>query len=137
MTPSRRSTLALPGTLVASAAVLGACNRNAPIVQESGADSIGRAGLAQRADQIRAAGASLGWRMDSRGPGLMRGTLDLRSHQAVVDIPFDQQRFMIRYVSSSNLNYDGTTIHRNYNSWVQNLQNAIITQSASSSTARR
>jgi hypothetical protein len=128
VTPSRRSTLALAGALVASAAVLGACNRNAPIVQETGADFIGRASLAQRADQIRAAGASLGWRMDSRGPGLMRGTLDLRSHQAVVDIPYDQQRFTIRYVTSSNLNYDGTSIHPNYNSWVQNLQRAIMAQ---------
>jgi len=64
-------------------------------------------------------------------PGLMRAPLDIRSHQALVDIPFDARRFSIRYVSSSNLDYDGVVIHRNYNGWVQNLQNAIVEQSAS------
>jgi hypothetical protein len=123
---TRRTTLVMA---LGAVAALGAC-RNAPILQETSADFVGRASLAQRADQIRAAGASLGWRMESRGPGLMRGTLDLRSHQAVVDIPYDPQHFRIRYVSSTNLNYDGTTIHRNFNSWVQNLQAAIVTQSA-------
>jgi len=66
--------------------------------------------------------------MAAQGPGAIRGTLNLRTHQAVVDIPHDTQRFGIRYVSSSNLDYDGTGIHRNYNSWVQNLQNAIMAQ---------
>ena len=82
------------------------------------------------ADQIRRAGAGLGWRMEPQGAGLMRGTLDLRTHQAVVAIPYDTQRFSIRYVSSSNLDYDGRAIHRNYNSWVRNLQNAIMAQPA-------
>jgi hypothetical protein len=68
--------------------------------------------------------------MEPQGPGLMRGMLNLRTHQAVVDIPYDTQRFSIRYVSSSNLDYDGNAIHRNYNSWVQNLQNAIVAQPA-------
>lgn len=124
---TRRAALAT--TAFGLVAALGACNRNAPIVAETGGDFIGRATLAQRADQIRAAGASLGWRTESQSPGLMRGTLDLRSHQAVVDISYDVQRFMIRYVSSTNLNYDGTTIHQNYNSWINNLQNAIVRQS--------
>ena len=68
--------------------------------------------------------------MEPQAPGLVRGTLNLRTHQAVVDIPYDTQRFSIRYVSSSNLDYDGRVIHRNYNSWVQNLQNAIMAQPA-------
>ena len=68
--------------------------------------------------------------MEPLAPGLVRGTLNLRAHQAVVDIPYDAQRFGIRYLSSSNLDYDGRSIHRNYNSWVQNLQNAIMAQPA-------
>lgn len=126
MPPTRRC-LALASLLAVTA--LGAC-RNAPIVAETGADFIGRASISQRADQIRLAGSSLGWRMESLRTGLMRGTLDLRSHQAIVEIPFDTQRFQIRYVASTNLDYDGSTIHRNYNSWVQNLQSAIVAQSA-------
>ena len=126
-TRSRRTTL-VAATVLAAAAALGACTRTAPI-QEGGGEFVGHATLAQRADQIRRAGASLGWVMESHGPGLMRGTLNLRSHQAVVDIPYDTRRFSIRYVSSSNLDYNGAVIHRNYNSWVQNLQNAIVVQS--------
>ncbi|MBD0275186.1 MAG: hypothetical protein ICV73_25080 [Acetobacteraceae bacterium] len=113
----------------AGAAALAACARTAPI-QEGGGEFIGRGTLSQRADQIRRAGAGLGWRMEPQGPGLVRGTLNLRTHQAVVAIPYDTQRFSIRYVSSSNLDYDGRAIHRNYNSWVQNLQNAIMAQPA-------
>jgi hypothetical protein len=114
------------------AAALAACARTAPI-QQGGGEFIGRGTLAQRADQIRRAGAGLGWRMEPQAPGLVRGTLNLRAHQAVVDIPYDTQRFSIRYVSSSNLDYDGRSIHRNYNSWVQNLQNAIVAQPAAGS----
>lgn len=124
MTATRRG-LVLSTALGATA--LAACTRTVPI-QEGGGEFIGRGTLAQRADQIRRAGAGLGWRMEAQGPGAIRGTLNLRTHQAVVDIPHDTQRFGIRYVSSSNLDYDGTGIHRNYNSWVQNLQNAIMAQ---------
>jgi hypothetical protein len=46
----------------------------------------------------------------------------------VVDIPYSAKSYSITYKSSSNLNYDGTTIHSNYNGWVQNLHKAINTQ---------
>ncbi|MEN0074928.1 MAG: hypothetical protein AAGC69_11110 [Paracraurococcus sp.] len=124
--PSTRR--ALPILALLAAGGLAACNRTAPI-QDGGGSFIGQATLNQRGDQIRRAGAELGWAMEPRGPGLMRGTLNLRTHQAVVDIPYDTRRFSIRYVSSSNLDYDGRVIHRNYNSWVQNLQNGIIVES--------
>lgn len=127
MTTSRRSLAALG---LVAAATLGACARTVPMVNQTGAEFLGRASLPQRGDQIRAAAASLGWATESRGPGLVRATLNLRGHQAVVDIPYDQQRFRIHYVSSSNLEYDGVNIHRNYNSWIQNLQNAIVSRSA-------
>ncbi|GGG34166.1 hypothetical protein GCM10010964_22650 [Caldovatus sediminis] len=84
--------------------------------------------LAQRANQIRRAGAGRGWQMQEIRPGLIRGTLVLRDHLAVVDIPYDAQRFSIRYADSRNLLYDGASIHRNYNSWVQNLANDIVAQ---------
>ena len=124
MTPTRRTLL----TAGLAAGALGACARTAPVYQ-GGGEFVGRGSLAQRGDEIRRAGAQLGWVMESQGPGLMRGTLNLRTHQAVVDIPYDQRRFSIRYAGSTNLDYDGTSIHRNYNGWVQNLQNAIIVQS--------
>jgi hypothetical protein len=116
--------------LIAFGAViaLAACAQPAPI-QEGAGEFVGRGTLSQRAAEIRRAGAGLGWVMQEQGPGLMRGTLNLRTHQAVVDIPYDTRRFSIRYVSSANLDYTGSTIHRNYNTWVRNLQNAIVVQS--------
>ncbi|MBL6457035.1 hypothetical protein JMJ55_16995 [Belnapia sp. T6] len=120
----RRSLVIAP---VMALALMG-CQRAVPIV-EGGGTFAGQASLAQRGAEIRRAGAGLGWIMQDQGPGLMRGTLNLRSHQAVVDIPYDTRRFTIRYVTSSNLDYGGGTIHRNYNSWVRNLQNAILVQS--------
>ena len=126
MKRTRRGLVA--AALLAGTALAG-CARTAP-VQDGGGEFLVRATLPQRADQIRAAGASLGWRIESEGPGVMRGTLLLRSHQAVVQIPYDTQRFAIHYVSSTNLDYENGLIHRNYNGWVQNLQNTIIRQSA-------
>lgn len=126
MTATRRGLVA---STLGAAALVACAGRTAPI-QEGGGEFIGPGTLSQRADQIRRAGAGLGWRTEPLGPGLVRGTLNLRTHQAVVDIPYDTRRFSIRYVSSSNLDYDGSAIHRNYNSWVQNLQNAIVAQPA-------
>jgi hypothetical protein len=77
------------------------------------------------------AGTPLGWQMSPKKPGLMEGRLALRSHVAVVDIKYDTKSYSIDYKDSTNLNYDGSQIHRNYNGWVQNLDKAIRAQLAS------
>lgn len=115
--------------LVLCAAILGmtACARVAPVM-EAGGDFGGKASLEQRAEQIRRAGARRGWAMSSQAPGLMRGTLKLRGHYAVVDIPYDTERFTIRYADSRDLAYDGTNVHKKYNDWVRFLELDIIRQ---------
>jgi hypothetical protein len=77
---------------------------------------------------ITRAGAGLGWQIVSRAPGKMEGVLALRAHRAVVDITYDTKTYSIKYKDSSNLDYDGTNIHSNYNGWIQNLDKAIRTQ---------
>lgn len=74
------------------------------------------------------AGASLGWQMKSKKSGHIVGTLFLRKHVAVVDIKYTKKDYSITYKSSQNLNYDGVNIHKNYNSWVQNLNRQIQAQ---------
>lgn len=74
------------------------------------------------------AGAALGWKMRPVGPGVMEGTLHLRKHVAIVAITFDTGTFSIKYKDSTNLDYDGTNIHSNYNGWIQNLTRGIQTQ---------
>ena len=61
-------------------------------------------------------------------PGHMVGTLALRTHLAVVDVNYSVKSYSITYNDSISLNYDGTTIHTNYNSWIQNLHKGITAQ---------
>jgi hypothetical protein len=79
---------------------------------------------------IMAAGISLGWQMAEVSPGLIQGTLNLRRHTAVVDIPYSATKYSIVYKSSVNLDEKDGQIHRNYNSWVQNLSKKIGTELA-------
>ena len=79
---------------------------------------------------IKQAGVGLGWQMQDVKPGQIEGKLFLRRHIAVVDIVFDTKAFSIRYKDSTNLKYDGTNIHKNYNGWVQNLERAILAQTS-------
>lgn len=77
---------------------------------------------------IVAAGIGLGWRMEPRGPGTITGVLDLRAHHAVVEVTYDTKTYNIKYKDSTNLDYNGTSIHKNYNGWVENLDKAIRIQ---------
>ncbi|BAS68333.1 hypothetical protein [Bathymodiolus septemdierum thioautotrophic gill symbiont] len=74
------------------------------------------------------AGAGLGWIIKKKNSGHMVGKLALRKHVAIVDITYTKNSYSIKYKDSTNLNYDGTNIHSNYNGWIQNLQNAINVQ---------
>ena len=76
---------------------------------------------------IIAAGVGLGWQMAISKPGEIIGTLNLRSHQAVVTIPYTSKTYSILYKDSVNLKYnaDKQTIHKNYTGWIQRLDEAI------------
>jgi len=76
---------------------------------------------------IIGAGAGLGWQMAISKPGEIVATLNVRSHQAVVTIPYTTKSYSILYKDSNNLKYDAAkqTIHENYTGWVQRLDNAI------------
>jgi hypothetical protein len=76
---------------------------------------------------IKMAGNSKGWIITQVKPGLALGKLNLRTHQAIVEIPYTSDSFSIKYKNSLNLKYDAETnqIHNNYNGWIQTLENAI------------
>lgn len=70
------------------------------------------------------------WYPDGEAPGQILARLNIRSHQARVLISYDPSRVSFQYVDSINLDYqvgrDGVAyIHRNYNTWVRNLAQAI------------
>lgn len=94
-----------------------------------------RASLTDVERAIIRAGASRGWQMRKVAPGHIVAQLPVRTHTAIADVTFTKKEFSIRYKDSSNLKYDSSTntIHSNYNSWVRNLQNAILSQTAAMS----
>ena len=116
-------------TLVLSTLLFSGCRTN-PVrnVNESPTNVSSKASLAQVRDGIVRAGTALGWAMKADAPGHVLGTLNLRKHVAVVDINYDREKYSITYKNSTNLKYDGTNIHSNYNGWIENLDNAIRTQ---------
>lgn len=71
------------------------------------------------------AGVGLGWKMIENTPGQILGTLAVREHVAVVTITYDKSKYSIKYKDSTNLKYDGTNIHSNYNGWIQRLDQQI------------
>jgi len=77
---------------------------------------------------IKAAGRSLGWNVKKIKNGEAKASINVRGkHTAVVKITYNQKNYSINYVNSQNLKYDAekNTIHKNYNSWVMNLDRAI------------
>lgn len=134
-TTKMRTLLQIAGVVILAASATAsqaACFRCAPIVNVVDALVAGPANKALSAEDVRAAiiraGASLRWQIKEDGPGKLVGTLVLRTHTAVVDIPYSATSFSIVYKSSINLDEADGQIHKNYNSWVSNLSNAIYTQ---------
>jgi hypothetical protein len=124
--PTRQITKVAIGALIAL--TLGAC-ATAPIYNVSEAPVSTSSGKSLQASQVRqaiiTAGSALGWRIVDAGPGRLEGTLNLRTHVAVVEIPYSATRYSIVYKGGENLNAANGTIHKNYNGWVQNLERGI------------
>ena len=116
--------------LVIAAAMAGCTT--VPIMNVSDAVVAGAAGQSVNNEQVRAAivraGVALGWQMKDEGPNLLVGTLQLRTHTAVVEIPYSTTQYSIKYRSSVGLEEKGGAIHKNYNGWIQNLTKGINTQ---------
>jgi hypothetical protein len=122
--------------VLAAVAALTACSTLAPIqnvenVSVSTSTNRPLTPVEVRAAIVRA-GAGLGWIMKDASPGVINGTLLLRTHTAEVQIPYSATSYGIVYKSSVNLQEAGGKIHRNYNGWVQNLNRGINAQLAAS-----
>lgn len=74
---------------------------------------------------IRVAAANRGWTVKRKGRGKIEARIAVRDHVAVIKITYSRRQYSIQYQDSQNLKYDGSRIHKNYNSWVQLLANDI------------
>lgn len=112
--------------LVALAVITTGCRTN-PVrdIVDAPVTSSSKATMADVGKTIKQAGTALGWGMREIKPGHIVGTLYLRDHMAKVDIKYNKKTYSISYKDSAELGYDGTSIHKNYNSWVSNLDKRI------------
>jgi len=113
------------------ALLLGACRIAPTVYTVSDAPVVSNLSSPAKEDVRKAilrAGGTLGWQVTDNGPDTMTGVLNLRTHSVTVDIPYSAKQYSILYKDSTNLNYDGTSIHKNYTGWVQNLQKGIDAQ---------
>ena len=112
----------------AGAIILAGCNRTNPVMNVEGSPitvASGKTNMEKVKGAIISAGARMGWQMKAVSDGYLVATLYQRGHMAQVDIKYTTESYNITYKDSSNLLYDGTNIHRNYNNWVNNLDRNI------------
>ncbi|NDV26728.1 hypothetical protein [Desulfovibrio sp. JC010] len=114
--------------LVACALFLGGC-RTAPIqnieLAPIATPNETHLTMKQVKNAIIRGGYDRGWQMSDVAPGHLVATLNIRSHQAIVDITYTPENYSINYKDSTNLKHKGNVIHSNYNAWIKNLANSI------------
>ena len=108
----------------------------APIMTVTDAVATSASGKPLSKEEVRSAilraGSALGWQIKDESPNLLIGTIQLRKHLAVIEIPYSSNNYSIKYRSSTNLDESGGKIHKNYNGWIQNLTRGINAQLTSS-----
>ncbi|HGY1013035.1 hypothetical protein [Aeromonas salmonicida] len=118
-------------SLLLACALLAACSTSQPIRNMAANPVAFTLTEDQVASAIITAGISKSWVMKKEKPGLIRGQVNVRQHQAVIDIPYSAHDYSINYVSSVNLDDKGKgNIHRSYNRWILGLNQAIQTELA-------
>jgi hypothetical protein len=126
-----RAILLLVAALMTVTAVHAA--RTAPLVGYENVLATSIDGKPLTTEQVRKAiimaAASKQWVASALQGDTLRLTHSRGKHTAVVDVVYTAQSYSIRYVDSSNLNYDAVKgapiIHPTYNGWVNNLRAAI------------
>ena len=114
--------------IMLGAASAGWC-RTAAIVEPS-TTIHGNLTNAQVRDAILRGGVNIGWQMREEKPGVVMGTVRQRQHTVTVEIPYNEKEYSIKYHSSVNMMEGPGTIHRNYNRWVDRLNQNITAEIA-------
>ena len=94
-------------SLILTCALLAACSTSQPIRNMAVNPVPFNLTEEQVAKAIITAGIGKSWVMRKERPGLIRGQVNVRQHQAVIDIPYSARDYSINYVSSINLDDKG------------------------------
>jgi endonuclease V-like protein UPF0215 family len=115
------------GALAASVMFFAGC-KTQPVYEVVAAPIPAVAGKVPSMPEIEKAimrgGARAGWQMLPEGPGRMSGRYQSGNHSATVGVDYDTKAFNIKMRDTSVRN-DGSSVHRAYNQWVQNLDRSI------------
>lgn len=115
---------------IASLFILGvtACSNTQPINNVQQSPVVHNASKEQVRSAIIEAATNRGWLVEEVGEAEIAASINVRSHQASIRIPYTDESYSILYDSSLNLKQRGNQIHRNYNRWVLNLRSDIDRQ---------
>ncbi len=95
---------------------------NLPITDSRGQP----ASPAQIKAAVLAGAAAKGWQVSASGANSAVVTVQVRNkHTVSTDVTWSAGQISVKYKDSINMNYNGSEIHPNYNSWVQGLVDAI------------
>jgi hypothetical protein len=115
-------------TCLALSVVLFAGCKSAPMYEVVAAPIPTMAGKTLTMDEITKAmvraGARAGWQVAPERPGVLVGHYAQGQRTATVGIEHDTKAYSIKF-RDSTLRSDGASIHRLYNTWVQNLDRSI------------
>lgn len=85
--------------------------------------------MVQVAKAVKQALVKREWLINSDQPGKLTATYARRDFSVQIGIAYDRQQVQITYLGSSNLKYEVKNgrrwIHKNYQSWIQNLETDI------------
>lgn len=67
------------------------------------------------------AGRKKGWEFEKIEDQKFHGSLFVRSHYIKSEFTIGKKSLDIKYLDSKNMKYSGTTIHKKYKMWIDNL----------------
>lgn len=122
-------TTLITGFLLALMLTLAGC-RSSTVqnIDNSGYISGQKVSLSKVEAAIKKGAMRKGWSTKKIKTGLLESRINVRGkHLVVVNINYNKNGYKISYKDSRNMNYDPSshTIHKNYNSWIANLEKNI------------
>lgn len=105
-----------------------ACSNTQPIHNVNQATVASSLSAADVRTAIVQAATQRGWAIVEDSGSEIVAAINVRTHEAKVRIPYSDNSYSIQYEDSVNLKQRGSSIHRNYNRWVHNLNNDIRRQ---------
>lgn len=76
--------------------------------------------------RIRRTLARRDWHCNQTTPNTLICNVKRRTHNAIVQIDYDQYYFAIHCVNTTNLNHSGGMVHQKYNKWIKLMEKDII-----------